>query len=75
MISQSHALGERPLLEFFIELAADPVTRVDIELNLARYAKLDPEIVAALGGRELHPPLVVIDDDTVLVNQTIRGAA
>jgi hypothetical protein len=41
-----HALGERPLYEFLREVAAG----ADLIARLECYAKLDPDIVASLGG-------------------------
>jgi len=62
LIAHLHSLGERPLLEFFEELAADPVVRLDLEILLPRYARLDPGMVAALGGRELRLPIFGVED-------------
>jgi hypothetical protein len=44
-----HALGPRPLYEFLLELAdgADPWSRLE------RYASLDGDFIATLGGDEL----------------------
>jgi len=64
-VQRLHDLGARPLMEFLTELASDPATRTDIELNLSRYARLDPGLVAALGGRELRLPIVVIEDGEI----------
>jgi hypothetical protein len=47
-----HCLGDRPLFELFAELAAG----ADLFDTLERYARLDPFIVAALGGDLLPPP-------------------
>jgi len=56
-----HALGPRPLYEFLAELTAgDAVLTADIEIQLDRYARLDPATVEALDGRELRLPLVVV---------------
>ena len=59
-IQHLHDLGSRPIFEFLAELASDPVTRIDIEANLKRYARLNPGVVAALGGRDLHPPVFAV---------------
>ena len=46
-----HRLGERPLFELFVELAAGAplVKRLEV------YARPDPDFVAALGGDRLPP--------------------
>ncbi|WP_159727579.1 hypothetical protein [Methylosinus sp. Ce-a6] len=46
-----HALGERAVYELLREIVngADPVDRLEA------YVRLDPAIVAALGGRDLPP--------------------
>ena len=53
LVAHLRRLGDRPLLEFFIELVGgDDDARIDIELNLERYA------------RAVSAP----DDDIVFVN-------
>ena len=74
-VARLHDLGPRPLLEFLAELASDQATRADIELNLRRYARLVPGLVAVLGGRDLRPPVFVVDDDDAVPTQAMRGAA
>ena len=77
-VQRLHDLGARPLMEFLTELASDPATRADIELNLFRYARLDPGIVAALGGSELRSPVFVVtesDRHSLRDDQRVRGAA
>ncbi len=55
--------GARAFYELLRELAADPVARQDIDALLERYSRLDPQIVAALGGRDLHPPVFVVESE------------
>ena len=52
--------GPRACYELLRELAADPVTRQDLNILLARYARLDPGTVAALDGRRLKLPIAVV---------------
>ena len=62
LVLDLHDLGPRPLYEFIRELVStDHVLAVDVEEQLRRYARLDPQHVAALDGRDLRPPLAVID--------------
>ena len=52
----------RPLYEFIREIVGpDHVLAVDVEEQLRRYSRLDPEHVAALDGCELRMPLAVIE--------------
>jgi hypothetical protein len=52
-----HALGERPLYELMRELVAgaDPVGRLEV------YCRIDPAILAALGGDVLPAMMTAID--------------
>jgi len=52
-----HALGERPLYELMRELVAgaDPVARLEV------YCRIDPAILAALGGVALPAMMTAID--------------
>jgi hypothetical protein len=52
-----HALGERPLYELMRELVAgaDPVARLEA------YCRIDPAILAALGGVTLPAMMTAID--------------
>lgn len=60
-----HALGERPLLEFLIELSiGDDVLADDIEYLLDRYRRITPEMVVTLNAREIKTPLAVIEGGT-----------
>lgn len=47
-VERLHALGVRPLAELLIEIDADP----DV---VARYARLDPTIIRALGADRWPP--------------------
>jgi hypothetical protein len=55
LAEQIHSLGPRPLFELMAELAggADPLPRFEA------YARLDPNIVAELGGDQFSPRLTV----------------
>ena len=61
-----HRLGPRPLGELILELIErlagdDPERRAFVEARLHRYAALDREIVAALGGDSFAPrPMHVV---------------
>ena len=62
LVRSLHGLGVRPLYEFLREIVGrDSMLAVDIEQQLQRYAQLDPETVAALDGRDLQLPLVVVE--------------
>lgn len=49
-------LGPRAVAELLRELAARGMQCTLIEQLLARYARLDPEIVRAVGGDRFAPP-------------------
>ena len=68
-VQRLHDLGPRPLFELLAELGADQFVRDDLEHLLDRYTRLDPALVAALGGRDLRLPVVVIEQGE------IRGTA
>ncbi len=77
-VQRLHDLGPRPLFELLAELGADHFVRDDLEHLLDRYARLDPGLVAALGGRELKPPVFVVAESgqrSLEANQRVRGAA
>ena len=82
-VQRLYELGPRPIYEFLAEIAGDPAVRLNIEICLERYARLDPNTVAALGGRDLHAPLAVVDGDGVAPTtpttsasaHPVRGAA
>ena len=62
MIERWHRLGPRSAFELLDELiGTDRFLPDDAEGLLRKYAQLDPEIVAVLGGRELQLPLVIIE--------------
>ena len=51
LVEHLHALGPRPIGEFLLELAAgDPDMEITIQANLERYARLDADMVKAIGG-------------------------
>ena len=51
-----HALGPRAFGEFLIELIGqDHSLRMDVDVLLERYARLDIEITRALGGDKFPP--------------------
>jgi hypothetical protein len=52
-----HALGERTLFHFIDEVERGHPPREHPE----KYARLDPDFVAALGGTHFGPPVFVID--------------
>ena len=52
-IEHLHSLGPRPVLEALIEIAAGG----ELDTVLADYARLDREVVVALGG-DLFPPSI-----------------
>lgn len=51
LAAKVHALGPRPLFELFKELEKG----ADLLPRLERYAMLSPDVVAALGGRDMPP--------------------
>ena len=52
------ALGPRPIIELLIEIGEQRLCRIYLEQRLRRYAEIDPEHLAALGGdRFPRPPL------------------
>ena len=50
-VARLHSLGPRPVLEALIEVAAG----VELDTVLADYARLDLEVVVALGGDRFPP--------------------
>ena len=61
LIERWHRLGPRSAFELLDELVgADPFLADDIEHLLRKYARLDPQTVAALDARELRLPLAVV---------------
>ncbi len=60
LIERVHALGPRPLGELLIEIASHTGQSSFIAHRLEEYARLDPEIVRAVGGDRFPPmPLQV----------------
>ncbi len=52
------ALGPRPIIELLIEIGEQRLCRTYLEQRIRRYAEIDPEHLAALGGdRFPRPPL------------------
>ena len=60
LVQQIYDLGPRSLFEIFLELAADSVVRLDLDVLLPRYARLDPAMVDALDARDLKPPMLTV---------------
>ena len=57
-----HALGERALLELFIEfVGVDDNLMFDLRLLLDRYTNLTPEMIDRLDAREIRDGLVVVE--------------
>ena len=50
-----HALGERPLFHYLDEVERGYPLRAHLEA----YGRLDPDVVAALGGTRFGPPVLV----------------
>ncbi len=65
-VQHLHDLGPRAVLEFLTELAGDEVSRADIEINLARYARLTPAMITVTGACELMVPVTVVVEDTMV---------
>ena len=53
-----HALGPRPLAELLAEIAAVTGQPAIVADRLQTYARLDPEIVRAVGGDQFPPRLL-----------------
>lgn len=51
-----HRLGPRAVAEFLREIGARGMRWALIEQLLARYARLDPAVVRAVGGDRFPPP-------------------
>jgi hypothetical protein len=58
LAARLHALGPRPLAEYLTEI----LRGADARARLERYAALDPNFIAALGGDRLLPPRIVSGD-------------
>ncbi len=62
LVSKVHRAGERTFLEYLTELVGnDPVLAVDAEELLHRYSRLDRDVLEALDGVEIRPPLAIVD--------------
>ena len=57
-IARVHALGPRPLAELLAEIAAVTGQPAIVADRLQTYARLDPEIVRAVGGDRFPPMLL-----------------
>ena len=55
-VAHLHLLGPRPVLEALIEVAAG----VELDTVLSDYARLDPEVVIALGGDKFLPNIFAV---------------
>ena len=51
-----HGLGPRPVLEALVEVEAG----ADLDSVLADFARLDPEVVTALGGDKFPPSIFAV---------------
>ncbi len=61
LVERWHRLGPRSAFEILDELiGTDPYLADDVENLLRKYARLDPEVVAALDGCRLRMPLAVV---------------
>ncbi len=61
-VKHVHGLGERTLLEIFIELVGiDDNLMFDLQVLLDRYANLTPEMIDRLDAREIRDSLVVLE--------------
>jgi len=62
-VERLHGLGPRPFLEMLVELAATRLLRTEIKQVVARYARIKPAALAAVGGnRSPAPPIHPIAD-------------
>ena len=52
-VERLHRLGPRPVYELLAEIGRDRLLMVYVERVVARYAALDPDVVAALGAYRL----------------------
>ncbi len=57
-VERVHGLGPRAVYELLVEIGEQRLCRTYLEQRLRRYAEIDPEHLAALGGdRFPRPPL------------------
>ena len=54
-VARLHALGPRPLAEFLADIARSTGQPALIADHVAEYARLDPEIVRAIGADDFPP--------------------
>lgn len=54
-VEQLHRLGSRVVYELLDQLARDHGIGADLDWQLQRFAGLDPEILAAVGGDKFAP--------------------
>ncbi len=57
LVEHLHRLGPSPLYHFLNEVERG----ADLRQHLERYARLDPDFIAALGGSHFGPAVFVID--------------
>jgi hypothetical protein len=56
-VERLHRLGPLPLYHFLNEIECGAV----VAEHLEKYARLDPDFIATLGGTHFGPPIYVID--------------
>ena len=56
LVEHLHGLGPRATFEFLDELARSHEIGAEVDALLANYRELTPQIVAALGARDIPPP-------------------
>ena len=62
LVSKVHRASERAFLEYLTELVGnDHALAVDAEELLRRYSRLDRNVLEALDGVEIRPPLAVVE--------------
>jgi hypothetical protein len=54
-VKRLHRLGVRALYEMLVDLGARRLVRTEIERLVARFARIDPEALAAAGGDRMPP--------------------
>ena len=61
-VEHLHRLGPQAIGHFLAELGVDELVLSKLEGHLDRYEQLDPEVVAAVGGKDWPPnPMTMID--------------
>ncbi len=57
-VERVHGLGPRAVYELLVEIGEQRLCRTYLEQRIQRYAEIDPEHLAALGGEHFpRPPL------------------